>query len=97
MGASEAERKDWLRTKLVARLWWCGDEVCDCYQPMIERMRPNLAAGYPWITRERVWEGTFDSGGEHLDRLRAELRQAAVIHGITVNDKDYGERLDAGA
>lgn len=51
--------KEWLRPKLVARMWYCGDEECDCTQPIIEVITPNTVAGYPWIRGKIVWSGEF--------------------------------------
>jgi len=81
---------EWLQTKLEARLWWCEDNVCDCHQPQIDRIKPNMEAGYPWIRRENVWRGTYTWGGEDMDKLRAELLEAANAHGISVDLDGYG-------
>lgn len=47
----------------VAEVWYCDDDECACYQPRIEQVSPNREAGYPWIRRETLWEGTFVSTG----------------------------------
>ncbi len=51
----------WNTERVVAEMWWCGDAVCDCTQPIIDRITPNRDAGYPWIRRERLWDGSFHS------------------------------------
>ena len=60
---------------VYASIWWCGDDVCDCYQPQIETIEPNIIAGPPWLKRERIWHGEFVSGpcGDDIRRLRKEL------------------------
>lgn len=71
----------WRRPRYFAEMWWCGDEYCDCYQPQIDLVTPNLTVGPPWIRRTRIWEGTFASGGEE-DGQRDELREACGRMGI---------------
>lgn len=80
----------WLDTRLEARIWWCGDEYCDCTKPVIERITPNLQAGHPWVHRETVWEGRFltDTGTYSLaarEELQyAPLREACQRLGVPV-------------
>lgn len=80
---SDEDRKRWAATRLEARLWWCGDDVCCCYQPQIDLLTPNLGAGYPWIRREEVWRGTFisDPSFEELVGLEKELAEAGEKFG----------------
>lgn len=71
-------------------------EDCDCIQPRIERITPNREAGYPWIRREVVWEGTFvcvDSGypeGVTYETLEDELRAACQEFRI-----EYPEKVES--
>jgi hypothetical protein len=78
----------WRSTRIVASMWWCGDDDCDCTKPVIERITPNHVAGYPWIHRETLWEGTFrtDSGlyPEERQQQYAELRDACHQYGIPI-------------
>lgn len=82
-------RRAWAaRDELVAAIWYCGDDYCDCTQPVIERITPNHRAGYPWIRRDRVWEGRFltDTWGYTSEDLEAmqygPLREACQQYGI---------------
>jgi hypothetical protein len=52
----------WIAGRLNAYIWWCGDDYCDCTQPTLERITPNLQMGFPWIHRETLWQGTLVSG-----------------------------------
>jgi hypothetical protein len=87
------KRRAWAQSSVHAGVWWCSDEHCDCVQPVIERITPNHRAGYPWVHRERLWEGTFVSrsygypDGVSDDTLLAELRQACEQRGISVPDE----------
>ena len=86
-----ARRADWRKTWVVASVWYCGDEYCNCTQPQIEIVRPNLKASYPWIQRERIWEGTFRTDGEgSQDEWRCELEPAAAEYGITLDENLFG-------
>lgn len=68
----------WGKTYLAARMWQCGDEVCDCTQPMIEIITPNMVAGAPWIHRKTLWQGAFHSEATIEERAEqeSELRKA---------------------
>lgn len=83
-------RDKWEMARLEAYLWWCGDYNCDCSQPVIDRVTPNRQAGYPWIHREKVWQGSFRTGGEDMDMLRAELVAAAVEYHIKLDKDSHG-------
>lgn len=83
-------RDEWRKTRLEAQIWGCGDEICDCHQAQIERIRPNFKAGFPWVLREVVWRGTFACGGEEVWRMREELHEAARGLGIMLDEFDYG-------
>lgn len=71
-------RESWLKKWLVAEIWNCNDEYCDCHQPQISRVSPSFKAGYPWVKRERIWEGTFISAPSLREyrRLERELSEA---------------------
>lgn len=88
---------EWARTLLVAGMWSCEDEDCDCTQPQIDRITPNREAGYPWIRREAVWRGTFRSQADLDERLaqRAELAAAAAERGITLDEDGHGVRYES--
>jgi len=58
---AKSRYESWAETKVLGQIWHCGDEECDCSQAVIERISPNTDAGYPWIRRERLWEGKFYS------------------------------------
>ncbi len=64
---------EYSKTKIVADIWNCGDCICDCNQPIIERITPD---NYPWIKRERLWEGTFGTDGENYKLMEEELKEA---------------------
>ena len=65
----------WRQGYIRAYQWYCGDEWCDCHQPVIERCGPNTDAGYPWLRITRLWEGTFHSepNGDERKQMRLEL------------------------
>lgn len=73
-----ADRKPFRR----AYVWWCGDEVCDCYQARIEHLRPNPAGG--WF-RETVWKGAFITDGGYAACL-TELSAEADRRGLPLGD-----------
>lgn len=87
-------REEWEKPYLEARLWWCEDEVCDCTQPQIDLCEPNWEAGYPWIKRKTVWEGTFHSEAdrEESENQRAELIKKAAEMGIPLDEDLYGTK-----
>lgn len=89
-------REDWSIPQLEARLWYCEDDVCRCYQPQIDRIVPNLGAGYPWIKREIVWRGYFisDPSSDELDELLAQLKAECLKLGIPLENSGYGRRSD---
>lgn len=69
----------------TAYLWWCGDPVCDCTQPIVEEIRPNPACGgHKWVTRTRLGEGTFYSQAteEELAQQYQELEELAWQWGV---------------
>lgn len=80
------EKKDWATPRIIARMWHCLDEVCDCWQPLVERITPNRTAGFPWVIRERLWSGTLASepDEEKIDKLKKELQEEADRRGIPI-------------
>lgn len=86
------ERAEWNRPRIVASMWWCGDEVCNCTQPQIELRKPNHEAGYPWVRIVGLWKGTFHSEASYEEsrEQRAELTRAAAQYGIVVDRDLYG-------
>lgn len=82
---------------LVARLWWCEDEVCDCTQYIIERVSQN-PLDRRFFHRSRLWEGEFVSEGAgwadegQQERRRQAYRVAAAEFGIELNEDLSGER-----
>jgi hypothetical protein len=64
---------------LVASIWWCGDEWCDCTEPRIELITPGRT--------KMVWQGTSMAdtcGASALERLAqyVELRDACERKGV---------------
>jgi hypothetical protein len=70
------EYLEWKKTRIIAHMWHCGDEICNCYQPKIERITPNKNNDFPWIERELLWSGTFCTDGEDSDIREKELNEA---------------------
>lgn len=90
--ATEAEHARWLAGLVRARLWYCGDDHCDCTEPIIERVTPNLRLGYPAVHREALWVGRFlTDTGDYTEAEREELqygpwRRACADFGVAVPD-----------
>lgn len=84
MPESFPDQLDWTRPRYDAGLWWCGDEVCDCYQPKITLRTPNLTTGPPWDRLTPIWEGTFTSGpsGDEYRAMQSELAAECERKGI---------------
>lgn len=82
---------------LVAEIWRCGDEVCDCWQPQITLISPHDPPMPPWIRRDRKWEGTFisDPDNSELQDIRSELRTAAAKYGIVLDEATMTGLLEA--
>jgi hypothetical protein len=72
---------EWAVPRLVAELWWCGDDRCDCTQPQIVRLTPNTVMGYPWVHREAVWEGEFLTDTWELSEAEREALHYAPLRG----------------
>lgn len=71
-------------SELRAEMWRCGDEVCDCTQPIVVRVTPNLGFSGA-VHREVLWAGTFRSGATlgELAEQEWELedaRQRLILH-----------------
>lgn len=75
---------EWKRPRVVATMWHCGDDVCDCWQPVVQRYEPNRRAGYPWLKTTRLWEGTFHSEPDDEERAEMwdELKAATVDYRV---------------
>lgn len=90
------------QAKLHAYRWWCGDEICDCTQYVIERLTPRLAPSW-FHDIERLWEGKFVTASYELEQveratLLREFRNAARRHAIRLTRQSLlyswsGDRL----
>lgn len=62
----------------VAYIWWCGDDHCDCHQPVIEDLFENKIVHGVVILP--VWKGTFIGEPTTLEMqsLEEELRVAVA-------------------
>lgn len=56
--------------QLRAYVWWCGDEMCDCYQARIDHSEQKRPGRPPTI-----WEGTMRDG--RWGECNAELNRVA--------------------
>ena len=85
-------KEDWEKTWVQVYMWHCGDDYCSCTQPVVERITPNILAGFPWIKRERLWEGAFHSEADSEDRKQQEesLKEKAKEYGVTLDEFLYG-------
>lgn len=75
---------EWYEIRIEAYIrWWC-DDLCDCWQPVIEEISPNIEAGYPRVYTKRLWEGTFISQptSEEMKMLEDELKEEKERRGI---------------
>lgn len=88
------DREDWRVPKLVASMWHCGDEVCNCFEPQIDLVLPGMA--FPLVQRFKVWRGTFhsDPDFEEMQAMRSELMEGSVKFGIPMDEEfeEYGIR-----
>jgi hypothetical protein len=78
---AETPESRWTRGGYLAQMWWCGDDHCDCHQPQIIKWTPNRRAGFPWITRAALWQGTFETDSDQ-DGMFDELQEAVVHFGF---------------
>jgi hypothetical protein len=88
----------WLTVRLTAYIWSCDPETCcESMQARVGRISPNQGSGYPWIRRERLWEGKFYSDPDAAEReqIRQELAHAANTHGIALDEDSYGEMAES--
>jgi len=84
MSQKNAAIKRWRTTRRIAEIWWCGDDVCDCEQAVVDDISPNLDVGYPWIRRERVATGTFFTNGEGYPQTVIERDHLALLYGAEI-------------
>jgi hypothetical protein len=67
VGSPDERQGTYYRTDVY--VWYCGDEECDCHQPVAERVYWHaLVRGAQW--RVRVWEGAY-----HSQPTAAEMRE----------------------
>ncbi len=85
---------------LRAYLWWCGDEVCNCYQPKIELVKPRQWSHLQVYDFKLLWAGDFHSEPEmqEMQDMILELQSKAREYGITLDEhfsgtKDFGEQF----
>lgn len=88
------DRDEWRIPKLVATMWHCGDDVCNCWQPQIDLVLPGFQ--FPVIQRFEVWRGTFISDPEfkEMQAMRKELAEEAAKLGIPMDEEfeEHGVR-----
>ena len=79
-------RDTWKTPWIVASMWHCVDEECNCYQPQIDLVTPGV--GYPWVKRYEIWRGTFISDPYPDERMKQqdELREAAAKFKIELDE-----------
>ncbi len=73
--------------KVVAKMWWCEDSVCDCHQPQVffQGTAHDPVKHFPTVM---LWEGTFRSqpSEAEMQEMRAELASAAEHSGVPLDD-----------
>jgi hypothetical protein len=62
---------------IIARVWWCGDDWCDCTQAQITARFCNIVVPNA-VVLHTLWRGEFHTDGEQgavaeLDAKRAEM------------------------
>lgn len=67
MAGIEPRGDDWTANvptdgKLVATVWWCGDEYCDCTQAQIQHWVRNQN-DTRFVPGTTLWWGTFHTDG----------------------------------
>jgi len=71
-----------------AFMWYCGDEVCECSQPVVEQYtyRSDYLGRRKLIDRKRLWEGTFRAGADagESEAQRRELVAECERRGLPV-------------
>ncbi len=75
--------------KIIAHIWYCGDNLCECYQAKISISNDDTVYGM------NIWEGEFHSGDcRFIEDAQKELEEAAVKYNISLEKYgDFGERI----
>lgn len=87
-------------TQLVASVWWCGDEACDCYQAQISNRQKGQLHEHGYVGRliDERWQGRFYTDGGHraatdeLRALRSGLEQASTY--VDIADPMTSKQLE---
>ncbi len=79
---------------LWASLWWCEDEVCNCYQPKIEIVKYKQVQHLRVYDRKILWRGTFcsDPDPQEWQDMVVELHAKAKEYGITLDEYFSGQK-----
>ena len=79
---------------LWASLWWCQDEMCNCYQPKIEIVKYKQVHHLRVYDRKLLWAGTFQSNptAQEWQDMLVELHDKAKEYGITLDEHFSGEK-----
>ncbi len=98
LNALTLDELQWLTPRIRAYIWSCEDEVCDCTQPCIEVVGPNLLFGYPAIIWHTIWQGDFFSptnecSTEELKAREAEFRAVVSQFGLPKLDDNLSSIL----
>lgn len=48
---------------IIAHVWWCGDDYCDCTQAQITARFHNVVVPHALVLRT-LWEGEFHTDSE---------------------------------
>jgi hypothetical protein len=71
-------------TITVVRLWYCGDDDCECYQPQWERRGPKTINGTTWpeYLIECYPVGDFHSRPEKYEwmQMRKQFEKAVELY-----------------
>lgn len=64
---------------IILHIWWCGDDECNCSQPLVELVIDNPSDNR-CVKRTKLWEGTFtsDPDADEMDKLLNEMKQVAL-------------------
>ena len=79
-----------MKTYLEAKIWWCGDDICDCHQPQIDLCYPN-PHNSRFILRKEIWRGRFGCEGD-MEGMYEELIAAAQERNIILDSDLYGTK-----
>lgn len=75
---------------IVAHIWWCGDEVCNCNCPkVVLQVKEKGQNFYKFFS---IWEGEFHTDGEHLGYMQCAITEKAKEFGIALDDCFFGSR-----